>query len=300
MKGFVMDQVLKVMMESARSAGHLMLEAGKEQIGVKTKSSFRDLVTKYDVMVQALVVRQLCTAFPEARFISEEGDGLQSGDEIIRSIEAVGEGTGEESEETRGDLQIGQGCEKSVAGDLVFVIDPIDGTANFSHHYQHSCISIGCMCGGEPAIGVVYDPFLDEMFSAIRGKGAFLNGERLVIPKHSLSESLVLFGSSPYYMELADETFRDVREIFGRCQDIRRTGSAALDLCYVAAGRAGLYFECMLSVWDYAAGSLIVREAGGACTSMKGEPLICNKPVKSSVIAGGAEIIKESGLVRKA
>jgi len=263
-----MEHLLDVMMETARNAGRLMLEAGNEEIGVKTKSSFRDLVTKYDVMVQTLAVRQLSTAFPEARFISEEGEGLENGEE-------------------------------SSGQSIVFVIDPIDGTANFSHHYQHSCISIGCICGGEPAAGVVFDPFLNEMFSAIRGKGAFLNGRQLLIPRHSLSESLVLFGSSPYYMELADETFRNVREVFGRCQDIRRTGSAALDLCYIAAGRAGLFFECMLSIWDYAAGALIVKEAGGVCTSMKGAELIFHKPAKSSVIAGRAEIIQESGLIRE-
>ena len=250
-----------------------MIEAGNEKIGVTTKSSFRDLVTKYDVMVQSLVVEQLSTAFPEARFISEEGDGLQTGEEITGTTGITGEA-------------------------LVFVIDPIDGTANFSHHYQHSCISIACIRGGEPAVGVVYDTFLDEMFCAVRGEGAFLNGQRLSIPKHSLSESLVLFGSSPYYMELADETFQNVRKVFGKCQDIRRTGSAALDLCYVAAGRAGLYFECMLSVWDYAAGALIVKEAGGICTSMKSEALVYNKPAKSSVIAGSAQIIQESQLIQ--
>ena len=288
-----MDELLRVMMDAAHGAGRMMLEAGREQIGFKTKSSFRDLVTKYDVLVQRYVVGQLCAAFPEARFISEEGDGLQTGAEILGKAEADKElAAGAGDAEARG-----RQATAEAAGVLVFVIDPIDGTANFSHHYQHSCISIGCMCDGIPTAGVVYDPFLNEMFSAVRGKGAYLNGEKLVIPQHSLSESLVLFGSSPYYMELADKTFQHVRAVFGRCQDIRRTGSAALDLCYVAAGRAGLYFECMLSVWDYAAGALIVKEAGGICQTMEGEELIFDRPAKSSVIAGNAGIIEESGLV---
>ena len=268
-----MDQLLNVMIETARDAGKIILEAGKEQIGIKTKSSFRDVVTKYDVQIQAFAEERLKSSFPDAGFVAEED---------------------EEDKKS----QKSEPADAAPSGQMVFVIDPIDGTANFSHHYQHSCISIGCVQGQEPVAGVVYDPFLDEMFTAEKGKGAFLNGQPLTIPPHSLEEVIVLFGSAPYNMELAEETFGNGRKIFGKCQDIRRSGSAALDLCYVAAGRAGMFFESILSVWDYAAGALMVQEAGGICMSMKGEPLVFDRPAKSSVIAGRAELLNESGLIQ--
>ena len=253
----------RIMQTVARGAGKIILQGAGEQIRARTKTSFRDMVTQYDVQVQEYTIGKLKTSFPEAVFISEEKDGFQPKDDS-----------------------------------LIFVIDPIDGTANFVHHCQHSCVSIGCIRGGVPVAAVVYDPFMDELFSAVKGQGAFLNGEPLSIPEHSLKESLVYFGSAPYNMELADETFQNIRKIFGKCQDIRRSGSAALDLCCVAAGRAGLFFESILSVWDYAAGALIVQEAGGVCTDMNGQALIFDRPVKRSVIAGSAQTVPESGLVR--
>ena len=260
-RGNIMEHLLQVMIETARESGRIMRMAAMEEIAVKTKSSFRDLVTKYDLQVQEYAVSALSKAFPEARFISEEDDANQSQE-----------------------------------NGLVFVIDPIDGTANFSHHYQHSCTSIACVIDGRPVAGAVYNPFLDEMFTALEGRGAFLNGAQMKIPAHTLKESLVLFGSSPYNLELAEETFRNVQKIFGKCQDIRRSGSAALDLCYVAAGRAGLYFESRLSLWDYAAGVLIVREAGGICRTLEGEELVFHRPTKCSIIAGTESVIAESGL----
>lgn len=150
---------------------------------------------------------------------------------------------------------------------------------------------------GEPVVAVVYDPYTKELFCAEKENGAFLNDQRLQIPESSLEGSLVLFGSCPYNMELAEETFQNIRKVFGRCQDIRRSGSAALDLCYVVAGRAGLFFESVLSVWDYAAGALIVKEAGGECLSFSGKPLVYDQPVKSSCIAGRAAVLEECGLL---
>ena len=110
----------------------------------------------------------------------------------------------------------------------------------------------------------------------------------------SLKESLVIFGTAPYNLSLMDQTLARVRSIYGRCQDIRRTGSAALDLCYVAAGRAGLYFELELSLWDYAAGALIVSEAGGRCCRIDGSELRYDGLSKSSIIAGSDRTIEES------
>lgn len=135
------------------------------------------------------------------------------------------------------------------------------------------------------------------MFRAEKGQGAYLNDRRLRMEDLPLSEGLVLFGSAPYNPELTEETFRNLRSLFGKCQDVRRSGSAALDLCYVAAGRAALFFESILSVWDYAAGALIVEEAGGRCTAFGGNTLVFDRPVKSSVLAGTPASVAESGLL---
>ena len=257
------DKILDQMSAVARGCGEIMRNAQEEQMHASSKSSFRDLVTRYDVRVQEYAIGELAKAFPGAGFISEESDAP---------------------------------CPDPQKP--IFVIDPIDGTANFVHHYRHSCTSIACVRDRKPIAAVIYDPFKEELFCAGKGTGAFLNGKCLRIADNTLAGSLVLFGSAPSYPELTDRTFEALRSIFGRCQDVRRSGSAALDLCYVAAGRAGLFYEAMLSVWDYAAGALIVQEAGGTCLSMEGTQLVFDRPAKCSVIAGSEKIIEESGLIR--
>ena len=140
---------------------------------------------------------------------------------------------------------------------------------------------------------MIYDPYKDELFTAERGGGAFLNGRPIHVTEESLENSVVLYGTSPYNLDLADETLVRVRSVYGHCLDVRRSGSAALDLCYVAAGRAGLYFELELSLWDYATGALIVEEAGGICTDISGARLQFTEPGKSSVYAGTGRTINQ-------
>jgi len=239
----------------------MLLEAG-EEISAREKSGFRDLVTEYDTAVQAFAVRELSAAWPEASFVCEESEDPAA-----------------------------------PSGGPVFVIDPIDGTLNFVHHFRHSCTSIACLLDGEPAAGAVYDPYADEMFTAKKGAGAFRNGQRLQLRPQALAESIAIFGTSPYNDGLAGDTFSRVRDLYARCQDVRRSGSAALDLCWVAAGRAGLFFEASLSLWDYAAGALIVEEAGGRCGKLSGAPLTYEIGRKSSVRAGGIRQFQESGFL---
>ena len=255
------QQLIDTMTRVARECGGMILAAGGGEVPATEKSSFRDLVTAYDVRVQEYAVRALADAFPGAAFICEEGAPEPAG-----------------------------------PAELTFVIDPIDGTANFVHHFRHSCTSIACLHDGQLAAGAVYDPYADEMFSASLHGGACLNGRRLRLHPRPLSESLVLFGTSPYNGECDADTFARVRDLYGRCQDVRRSGSAALDLCYVAAGRAGLFFEESLSLWDYAAGALIVTEAGGVCSTMAGTPLPLTGKEKSSCLAGNTRAVRESGL----
>ena len=146
-----------------------------------------------------------------------------------------------------------------------------------------SCVSIGLIRNGKRYLGVVHNPYLDETFSAISGEGAYMNGNAIHVSSDDLENSIVLFGSSPYNTELAKASFKLAYEYFQKCLDIRRSGSAALDLCSIASGRAELYFELILSPWDFAAGALIVEEAGGIVTTVEGDALSCLE--KSSVLA---------------
>ena len=131
---------------------------------------------------------------------------------------------------------------------------------------------------GKVEIGIVYNPYLNEMFWAQRGKGAYCNDKRINVSNQPLNNGIVLFGTSLYYEELNEKTFEMAYEYFKQALDVRRSGSAALDLCSIAAGRAELFFELRLSPWDYAAGTLIVEEAGGVVTTVEGEAISFDKP----------------------
>jgi len=254
-------ELISAMEEVARECGKIIKGAKEEHVASAEKTNFRDLVTSYDVKVQATAVKLLSERFPEAGFFCEEND-------------------------ERGDL----------SGECVFVIDPIDGTANFANHMNISCISIGCFSGGAPYAGAVFDPYNDEMYSAVRGLGAHLNGKDIHVTDLPLEHTLVMLGTSPYNLELFDRTLEKLKFIFPKCLDIRRRGAAALDLCAVACGRAGLFFEEILALWDYAAGLVILEEAGGKAYTMEGAPLPLDGR-KSNIVAGSPRCIKESGLL---
>ena len=168
----------------------------------------------------------------------------------------------------------------------LFIIDPIDGTMNFTKNLNHSCISAAYSSFGEIKAAAVYNPFVDEMFTAVKEGGAYLNGEELSVDQCSLKEGLVLLGTAPYNSEVWDETFDLAKKAFLNSLDIRRQGSAELDLCSVAAGRAGIYFEESVSLWDYAAGYLIATEAGAEVTKLDGTPLPFDLS-RCSILAGG-------------
>ena len=261
-EAYAPSHLLDTMCRVARECGRMMREADFAHAAAKIKTSRRDLVTEYDVKIQACAVEALAKAFPDAHFICEEGASAAPAED-----------------------------------GLTFVIDPIDGTTNFIHGFGHSCTSIACVQGGQPVAGAIYDVYKDELFTAEKDRGAYLNGKPIRVHGGSLAESIVMFGTSPYNTGYAEETFRRVREIYGRCQDVRRSGSAALDLCYAACGRVGLFFESELSLWDFAAGALIVREAGGVCLTLTGEPMTFTEPHKCSGLAGSARCVRESGLL---
>ena len=144
-----------------------------------------------------------------------------------------------------------------------WIVDPLDGTTNMIHDYRMSAVSVALCVYKKPILGIVWQPYTRELFYAEKGKGAFLNGAPVHVADTPFSECLVAFGSAPYYEELEKTSIGMAGAFLHRCADIRRSGSSALDLAYLACGRHDAFFEMRLKPWDYAAGSLIVQEAGG-------------------------------------
>ena len=149
-------------------------------------------------------------------------------------------------------------------------------------------ISVALAVDGAVELGVIYNPYLDELFTARRGRGAFCNGKPIRVSSEPLENGIVIFGTSPYNKEVSEKSFKLAYEYHRRALDVRRTGSAAIDLCNIAAGRAELFFELILSPWDYAAGALIVEEAGGIVTDADGRTLPLGR--KCSVVARNAVV----------
>lgn len=229
----MIDEIIKIVKE----AGGIILAARNIESGVISKEGRANFVTRYDVEVQEYLFARLAKLYPAATFIGEEEE------------------------------------QRTAPGEYYFIIDPIDGTTNFIMDYHHSAVSVALMYHGQIVAGVVYNPYLDELFYAEKGLGAFLNNTPLKISDLPLANGLVSIGTCPYYRDKADEVFSISRMLFDQALDIRRTGSAALDLCYVAAGRFVLFFEPVLSPWDYSAASLIITEAGGRIATMDGAML---------------------------
>jgi myo-inositol-1(or 4)-monophosphatase len=153
------------------------------------------------------------------------------------------------------------------------VIDPLDGTMNYAHGYPRFCVSVGIQREGKGEIGVVYDPLLDELFQAQRGKGATRNGKPLRVSKvDSLGRALLATGFAYDVHQSFDDNIDHFARFVKRARGLRRDGSAALDLCYVAAGRFDGFWELKLKPWDVAAGGLIVEEAGGRLSDFSGNP----------------------------
>ena len=250
------NEICRLMRESEREAAALMLRA--HDILAENKSGARDVVTEYDRRVQEHLTAALRAALPEAHFFCEEMNEREKLD-----------------------------------SEHLFIIDPIDGTMNFVRGFSHSCIAVAYASRGTVLAAAVYNPYLDELFHAVRGGGAFLNGRPIRCAQDDLSGSVVCFGTSPYSPELWDRTFSLARAALERSLDLRREGTAELDLCSVAAGRAGAYFELSLSLWDYAAGALLVEEAGGLCRTAEGAPLPFADGKSSVVAAANARVMDE-------
>lgn len=240
--------MLDKIINTVRRAAEIYKSADND-LGIQAKSSQVDLVTKYDKMIQDFLIEELSKVIPNASFLGEEGDD-----------------------------------NKQLTDGYCFIIDPIDGTTNFIKGFQHSAISVGLAKDKELFIGVVMDPDLNNIYYAQKGKGAYLNGNPIHVSDCKLNSSLVLFGTCPYEHELAHRTFELTEKVFYKSLEVRRGGSAALDICYVASGKADLYYELILRPWDWAGATLILTEAGGIATRCDGETLDASK-IKSYLCA---------------
>ena len=261
-----MDQEKKWLEEIkriAREAGDIFQDVTPHREDSLSKEGHANFVTRYDQQVQRFLMQSLTRLMPEAHFVGEE-----NGQEIFEP-------------------SYGQG--------YTFVVDPIDGTSNFLKGYRPSVVSIGVLKDGRPHMGVIYSPYTRELFWAMKGLGAYCNEDPIRQSASPLSESLVSMGTAPYYEEeVSHSAFEVGFHYLRRSIDIRRCGSAAYDLCLVAQGRCGLFFEPRLCLWDYMAGAVIVEEAGGVVTDMKGAPLSYRG--KSSVLAATGAVAKEDYL----
>ncbi len=184
--------------------------------------------------------------------------------------------------------------EKNISG-YRWIIDPLDGTTNFIHAYPVFAVSIALECQGEIILGLVYDPLRNEMFTAEKGRGSFLNGEPLNVSSVAdMANSLVATGFPFRKKEMIDPYLELFKKVFHRVSDIRRAGSAALDLAHLAAGRCDCFFEIGLSPWDIAAGSILIKEAGGIVTDFAGsQEYLVTGNIVSGTPALHAEILSE-------
>ncbi|MCH5198081.1 MAG: inositol monophosphatase [Oscillospiraceae bacterium] len=258
----------KSIIEIIKKCGKNLLSAhdiGRNENDISSKEGAANFVTVYDVKTQDDLISGLKDVIPDALFFAEEQDNSMV----------------------------------DFKDSFCFFIDPIDGTTNFIHGMNMSAVSVALSYNGETVFGAVYDPYADEMFWASRGDGAYLNGKKIYVSNRSLENALIMFGTAPYDREvLAENFFPVLYRVYMNCADIRRSGSAALDLCYVACGRAEAYIEAILSPWDFAAGKLILEEAGGKLTSFNGNDIILGE--KSSVLCSNTVLhSKMLGLINQ-
>lgn len=243
-----MNEIVNKIINLVRSQGSFMLTARNienNSSNIKIKPGDANFVTVFDETVQNNLIKGLKEILPEAVFFAEEKDNS-----AIDTIHGY--------------------C---------FIIDPIDGTTNFIHDMGASAISVGLFLDGKPYIGIIYDPYRDEMFYAQAECGAYLNGKSIVCSERSLDKSLFSFGSAPYNKTTrGKKAFAIAEKLFYRTADIRRSGSAAIDIACVACGRTDAFFEPLLSPWDYAAGITILTEAKAKFSDFNGNNLSLSTP----------------------
>lgn len=232
---------LQTAQEAARIGGRI-LQQWQSKFTAREKSP-ANMVTEADLASQEAIYDFIHTRFPDHKFLGEEGLDQQTGTSEYR-----------------------------------WVIDPLDGTGNYVHGFPYYCVSIGLECRGELIVGAIYDPTRDEMFSTMKGSGAFLNGQRLRCSEvNKLSEAMCI-ASLPVKTTSESPAIARFLKVITQAQSVQRTGSAALNLCYVTCGRIDAFWSTNLMPWDMAAGVLLVTEAGGRITTTGGGPFALETP----------------------
>ena len=230
-----MSVFLKIAEQAAREAGRLVLEMRKNERKIEKKGKV-DLVTDADRASENLIREIIKSNFPAHQFVAEEGTLAKSDSEYK------------------------------------WLVDPLDGTTNYAHGLPVYCVSIGLLKGNKIIAGTIYNPNLDECFTAESGKGAFLNGKPIHVSKTKLLDDSLLATGFPYDIrETDDDNLKEFTAFYKKAQAVRRAGAAALDLAYVACGRFDGFWEFKLAPWDIAAGILLIEEAGGRTTSYFGD-----------------------------
>lgn len=251
---------LEAGIEAGRLAGAVLMR-WRSRFSIREKG-LNDLVTDADLESQRTIVEFLSSRFPGHAFLGEEG-AMEEKD------------PGPHAPPT-------------------WIIDPVDGTSNYAHDFPFYCVSIGLQVAGELVLGVVYDPVRDEMFSASAGQGAFLNGRRIrVTPTDRLDRSMVTTGF-PYDCKEKEFLFDWWRHFSVAARALRRTGSTALHLAYVACGRADMFYAFDSHAWDVAAGAVLVREAGGGVSNITGSRARFN-PFQADSFASNAALHAQVG-----
>lgn len=231
----MLKPAVNIMIKAARAAGNIILRHVSRLEGLHVVEKGRqDYASEVDALAEKEIIRELRRAFPSHAFLGEEGGAM------------------------------GQARH-------TFVIDPLDGTSNYLRGIPHYCVSIGLLEGNEPLHAVIFDPVRNEIFSASRGNGAYLNDRRIrVSGRTELTGALLCTGFPPRERKRLAPQLEATRLLLDEAEDIRRTGAAALDLAWVACGRFDAHFEAGLKPWDIAAGLLLVREAGGRWLDYRG------------------------------
>ncbi len=230
--------------EAVLKASVIMIEAKNRDHELIAKEGLGNFVTVYDERVEDTLQKALAEILPDASFLGEEED---KPGEVLK-----------------------QG--------YTFIVDPIDGTLNFAKDLDASMISVALLKDGKQEIGVCYDPYRREMFTAEKGKGAYLNGKKIHVSSRKLSEGIFFSGSAPYYPEKREKTIENHAKLFRIANDYRRFGSAVFEICAVACGRGEVYLEEYLQPWDHAAATLILKEADGTATTIDGEEIPYDRP----------------------
>lgn len=250
------NSVLDLAVRLAREAGAIQRERYETAIEIRTKSASIDLVTEVDHACEAHIVDALARERPEDAILAEEGGGSDRENAAWR-----------------------------------WIIDPLDGTTNYAHGYPRFCVSIGVEKHDVREVAVVYDPLLDECYEAVRGNGARLNGRTLrVSPETDLGAALIATGFAYDVQRSPEDNLQHFANVIKQARAVRRDGSAALNLCYVAAGRFDGFWELKLRPWDVAAGLLIVDEAGGRTSDLHDGP----------APRSGRSVVASNGLIHDA